>query len=120
MIRSMLTVTMVLATLTGCGQPMTAVAPAARQPVAQAQAAATDRLLALAKNEVQRFDTSKNGTLSSKEYSDGRFAELRFVKAPSASETATLKAGFAKTYGKLDLNKDGQLTASELKAEYTS
>jgi hypothetical protein len=118
----MVTTMMVLAaaTLVGCGQPMAVVAPAAQRPMAQAQASTGDRLLTLAKNEIARFDTNRNGTLSSKEYVDGRFGDMRFIKAPTAAETATLKAGLAKTFAKLDTNKDGQLTAQELKAEYAT
>lgn len=120
MVRSIATTMVVMAAtaLVGCGQPMMAMAPAARLPLAQAQASATDRLLATARAEIHRFDTNQNGTLSVKEFVDGRFGDLRFIKAPTATEIAAVKAGLAKTFATLDVSKDGQLTAQELKADY--
>jgi Ca2+-binding EF-hand superfamily protein len=123
MVRMILTAVMVMTatTLVGCGQPMAAVAPSARMPVAQAQAKVSDadRLLATAKAEIKRFDLNKNGTLSQMEFVDGRFSQVRFFKAPTAAEVASMKANFAKTFNKLDANKDGALTAQELVADYT-
>lgn len=66
--------------------------------------------------EAQGFralDKNRDGSLSVKEYVEGRMAELRFVKAPTARERRQLEAQFRQEAQELDTNRDGKISPRE-------
>ena len=111
---------LVATTLVGCGEaPMIATAPvqpAAAQSVARAPQ--VNPVVALATAELKKIDTNHDGVLSQAEYVNARFAELRFVKAPTPAEISTVKGSMAKKFDALDTNHDTKLTAAEFAKDY--
>ncbi|MBC7542976.1 MAG: hypothetical protein H7338_09625 [Candidatus Sericytochromatia bacterium] len=110
--------TLIATTLVGCGAtPMIAAGPT-EPAAALAKAPQGDRVLVFATMELKKFDSNRDGFLSQAEYVAARFADLRFVTAPTAAETATIKAGLAKKFTGMDLNRDKKLTPVEFRADF--
>jgi Ca2+-binding EF-hand superfamily protein len=63
--------------------------------------------------EFASFDVNGDGFVSYEEYVNGKWGQLRFVKAPTADEEAKTKAGFKADASKLDGNQDGKLSFEE-------
>lgn len=59
------------------------------------------------------FNVNKDTFIDYSEYEAGKFAKVRFVKAPTPQEEAAMKAGFRKEAEAADANKDGRLTREE-------
>jgi Ca2+-binding EF-hand superfamily protein len=65
-------------------------------------------------SRVKAYDPDADGTISFNDYADARYAELRFVKAPTDDEIRKLKEGFLVDAKKLDVNADGVLSYAEV------
>lgn len=96
-----LLVVSLLAGLTGaCSVPA--------QPAASPSDAATT-----ASARFLRYDADHSGWLDATEFTDGRYGDVRFIKAPTDAEIASMKAGFVQQFSQWDLNKDQRLTPAE-------
>ena len=73
-----------------------------------------------AATQFRRYDTDKDGFLSQTEYVEGRWGDIRFIKAPTDAEVANMKAGFAEEFKRLDTDHDGKLTFTEFAASVTT
>jgi hypothetical protein len=60
-----------------------------------------------------RYDLDRDGNLDLTEFVEGRYGELRFVKAPTDAEIASFKVGFAKQFDQLDTDRDLRLSPAE-------
>ena len=69
-----------------------------------------------AATQFRRYDTDKDGFLSQTEFVEGRWGEIRFIRAPTDAEVASMKAGFAQEFKQLDTNHDGKLSFAEFAA----
>ncbi|MFN3429323.1 MAG: hypothetical protein ACK46X_05165 [Candidatus Sericytochromatia bacterium] len=59
------------------------------------------------------FNVEKDTTLSYDEYVNGRWGQVRFIKAPTPAEEAAMKDGFRADARKADQDGDGKLTRTE-------
>lgn len=60
-----------------------------------------------------RWDLNHDNALSYDEYVEGRLGDIRFIKAPTEEELATLRKGFREEALQLDKDKDGRITWEE-------
>lgn len=61
------------------------------------------------------FNITKDVYLSDKEYVDGRWSQVRFVKAPTEAEEAAMKDGFRQEARAADADGDGKLSLEEFR-----
>lgn len=66
------------------------------------------------------FDTDKSGKLNADEYADGRYSQVRFIKAPTADEVAAMKEGFRQEHKAKDADGDGALDLTEFRTTCAS
>jgi hypothetical protein len=59
------------------------------------------------------FNVEKDTTLSHDEYVNGRWGQVRFIKAPTPAEEAAMKEGFRADAKRADQDGDGRLTRGE-------
>ena len=62
------------------------------------------------------WDLNQDGGLDYREFAEGKFARIRFFKAPTEAEVASMKAGFQEEAARLDTNQDKQLSKDEFAA----
>lgn len=123
---AILLTTLALIALQACSYAPTTRAPASSQPARTTEKAASPSpKVSTAPNpaggimsvecaaDFEKFNVRKDTTLDYDEYVDGRYGEVRFVKAPTAQEEAAMKAGFRKEAETADADKDGKLTHDE-------
>jgi hypothetical protein len=127
-----LTLMMASSLLTACKAPDASVAAAGQSPSPAVSAAepgpppvpvqtpgtVNDCMLKFARETVARYDLDKNGTLSAAEYADGRNGDIRYVRAPTEAEVASMRQSFVSEFHRLDTNKDGRMTTAELAPSY--
>ncbi|MDB5101729.1 MAG: calcium-binding protein LPS1-beta-like [Cyanobacteria bacterium RYN_339] len=61
------------------------------------------------------FDANRDKQVSIEEYVNGKWGQLRFIKAPTPEEEASARANFKAMAVKLDVNQDGQLSIDEFR-----
>jgi hypothetical protein len=61
------------------------------------------------------FNVTKDTFLSADEYVDGRWGQVRFVKAPTEAEEKAMKDGFRQEHRTADANGDGKLSLDEFR-----
>lgn len=61
------------------------------------------------------FNITKDVFLSAKEYVDGRWGQVRFIKAPTEAEEKAMKDGFSEEHRAADANGDGKLSLDEFR-----
>jgi hypothetical protein len=61
------------------------------------------------------FNITKDTFLSAKEYVDGRWGQVRFIKAPTEAEEKAMKDGFGQEHKAADANGDGKLSLEEFR-----
>lgn len=115
-----------LVLLSGCRAAPGTAAPAA-DPTAQTGTAAKPAPVATAQPtsatsptpgcdaDFSAFNITKDVFLSAKEYVDGRWGQVRFIKAPTEAEEKAMKDGFSEEHRAADANGDGKLSLDEFR-----
>lgn len=122
----LVTLALGLVLLSGCGAPAGTAAPAADPtaetgtaakpaPVASARPAAATSPTPGCDADFSAFNVTKDVYLSAKEYVDGRWSKVRFIKAPTEAEEKAMKDGFSQEHKAADANGDGKLSLEEFR-----
>jgi hypothetical protein len=91
---------------TAAAQPATAASP--RPAAASAPTPGCDA-------DFSAFNITKDTFLSYDEYVDGRYGQVRFIKAPTEAEEIAMKDGFRQEARAADTNGDNRLSLEEFR-----